>query len=246
MHVFLAALVATSSLTTVAFAADKPVMDLAPAWVKPVNPPPALAKADEAPVRILLSEQQVALEPGQQTVYCETSLKIQTPQGLAAGNISLPWRPETDVLTVHKLLIRRGDQTIDVLKSGQTFTVLRREQNLESATLNGVVTANIQPEGLQVGDTLEFAASVSSSDSTLMGHVEQIAGAWNGFPIGRAHLRMQWPTSLPARLRQTASLPALKPTKLGDTSTVELSFDNVEPIIPPKGGAAFLPHRAPC
>lgn len=235
MKVLLAALVATSALTSVAYAADKPVIGPAPAWVKPVTPPPAPVKADEAPVRILLSDQQVALEPGRQTVYSETSLKIQTPQGLAAGNISLPWRPETETLTVHKLLIRRGDQTIDVLKSGQTFTVLRREQNLESATLDGVLTANIQPEGLQVGDTLEFAASVSSSDPTLQGHVEQIAGAWNGFPIGRAHLRMQWPTSLPARLRQTASLPPLKPTKTGNTSTVELSLDNVEPIMPPKG-----------
>ncbi|MDE8650956.1 tetratricopeptide repeat protein [Novosphingobium album (ex Liu et al. 2023)] len=203
--------------------------------MKPVTPPPAPAKADEAPVRILLSDQQVALERGQQTVYSETTLKIQTPQGLAAGNISLPWRPDTDVLTVHKLLIRRGDQTIDVLKSGQTFTVLRREQNLESATLDGVLTANIQPEGLQVGDTLEIAMSVSSSDPTLRGHVEQIAGVWNGFPIGRAHLRIQWPTNLPVRVRQTASLPELKATKTGNTSTVELSLDNVEPIVPPKG-----------
>lgn len=235
MKISLAALVITSALTSAAYAADRPVMGPAPAWVKPVAPQSAPAKADEAPIRILLSDQQVALEPGRQTVYSETSLKIQTPQGLTAGNISLPWRPETDVITVHKLLIRRGDQTIDVLKSGQTFTVLRREQNLESATLDGVLTANIQPEGLQVGDTLEFAASVSSSDPTLQGHVEQIAGAWNGFQIGRAHLRMQWPTSLPVRLRQTASLPALKPTKTGDTSSVEISLDNVEPVIPPKG-----------
>ncbi|HWU02088.1 MAG TPA: tetratricopeptide repeat protein [Novosphingobium sp.] len=235
MKAFLTALVATSALTKVAYAADRPVIGPAPAWVKPVTPPAVLAKADEAPIRILLSDQQVALEPGRQTVYSETSLKIQTPQGLAAGNISLPWRPETDVLTVHKLLIRRGDQTIDVLKSGQTFTVLRREQNLESATLDGVLTANIQPEGLQVGDMLEIAASVSSSDPTLKGHVEQISGAWNSFPIGRAHLRMLWPTSLPVRLRQTVSLPALKQTKIGDTFSVELSLDNVEPIIPPKG-----------
>lgn len=235
MKVLLAALVATSALASVAHAADKPVIGPAPAWVKPVTPPAASAKGDDAPVRIVLSDQQVALEPGRQTIYSETVLKIQTPQGLAAGNISLPWRPETDVLTVHKLLIRRGDQTIDVLKSGQTFTIVRREQNLESATLDGVLTANIQPEGLQVGDILEFAASVSSSDPTLKGHVEQIAGAWNGFPIARAHLRMQWPTTLPAHVRQTASLPALKPLKTGSTSAVEVSLDNVEPINPPKG-----------
>ena len=218
-----------------AYAADKPVIGPAPAWVKPVAAPTSAATADEAPVRILLSDQQVQLERGRQTVYSETAVKIQTPQGLVAGNISLPWRPETDVLTVHKLLIRRGDQIIDVLKSGQTFTVLRREQNLESATLDGVLMANIQPEGLQVGDTLEFAMSVSSSDPTMKGHVEQMAGAWNGFPIGRAHLRVQWPTSLSARTRQTEALPALKTTKAGDLAAVELSLDNVLPIIPPEG-----------
>ena len=238
MKIVLAALVATTALTSVAHAADKPVIGPAPGWVKPLAPPTAAAKTDEAPIRILLSDQQVALESGRQTVYSETVLKIQTPQGLAAGNISLPWRPDTDTLTVHKLLIRRGDQIIDVLKSGQTFTVLRREQNLESATLDGVLTANIQPEGLQVGDILEFSMSVSSSDPTLKGHVEQMAGAWNGLPIGRAHLRMQWPTTLPARVRQTGALPALKPTKTGSTSIVEVSLDNVAPIVPPKGAPA--------
>ncbi|MEJ7777012.1 MAG: tetratricopeptide repeat protein [Sphingomicrobium sp.] len=235
MKIFLAALVTSSALTSAAYAADKPVIGPVPAWVKPVAKHADSAKPDQAPVRLLLSDQQIALEPGRQTVYSELALKIQSPQGLAAGNISLPWRPDFDVLTVHKLLIRRGDQTIDVLASGQTFTVVRREQNLESSTLDGVLTANIQPEGLQVGDTLEFAASVSSSDPTLKGHVEQIAGAWNDFPVGRAHLRMQWPTTLPLRLRQTASLPALKPMTAGSTTAVELSLDNVEPIIPPKG-----------
>ena len=114
---------------------------------------------------------------------------------------------------------------------------MRREQNLESATLDGVLTANIQPEGLQVGDTLEFAASVTSSDPTMKGHVEQAAAAWNGFPIGRAHLRMQWPTKLPARLQQTA-LPTLKPVKAGATTAVELSLDDVQPLALPKGAPA--------
>ncbi len=233
--VLFAALVATSALTSAAYAADKPVIGPAPAWVTPVPTPTAPANTDEAPVRILLSDQQVSLEPGRQTVYLETALKIQTPQGLAAGNISLPWRPETDVLTVHKLLIRRSDQIVDVLKSGQTFTVLRREQNLESATLDGVLTANIQPEGLRVGDTLEIATSLTSSDPTLKGHVEQIAGAWNGFPIQKAHLRIQWPVTLPARVRQSDALPKLILGKTGNISTAELSLTNVEPINPPKG-----------
>lgn len=214
--------------------ADKPVIGPAPAWVRPVAPT-AAAKADEAAVRVLLSDQQVALEPGRQTVYSALTLRIQTPQGLAAGNISVPWRPDTDVLSVHKLLIRRGAQAIDVLASGQTFTVVRREQNLESATLDGVLTANIQPEGLQVGDILEFASSVTSSDPVMRGHVEAIAGAWNGFPIGRAHLRLQWPAAVPVRVRATGPLAMPKPVKANGVTNVEWTIDGVEPVAPPRG-----------
>jgi tetratricopeptide (TPR) repeat protein len=225
---------ATAIVSSVAQAADKPIIAPAPAWVKPVSAP-AGSKADETPVQILLSDQQIALTPGKQTVYSAVTLKIQTPQGLAAGNISLPWRPDTDELIVHKLLIRRGSEVIDVLASGQTFTVMRRETNLESATLDGVLTANIQPEGLQVGDILEFAASVTTSDPVMQGHVEQVVGAWDGAPIGRAHLRMLWPSSVRARVRQTGGLPALKPIKAGETTMVELSLDNLFPTVAPKG-----------
>ncbi len=233
---FAAALLVLTAFTSAACAADKPVIGPAPTWVIPVTLPKTEPKPDEAAVQILLLDQQVALEPGQVTTFSEAILKIQTPQGLSAGNISFPWRPETDVLTVHKLLIKRGDQTIDVLGSGQTFTVIRREQNLETATLDGVLTANIQPEGLQVGDILQFATSVTSRDPVLQGHVEQVAAAgWNAISIGRAHMRMQWPESQAVRFRQIGALPPIKPTKTGDTASIELSLDNVTPVIRPSG-----------
>lgn len=232
------AVAVSSVLTGTLRAADKPETAPAPAWVRPLAIPADVAKADDAPIRILLSDQQISLERGKQTTYTEVAIKIQTPQGLAAGNVSFPWRPDTDTLTVHKLAIRRGDQIIDVLESGQTFTVVRREQNLENATLDGVLTANIQPEGLQVGDVVDFAVSISSSDPTMKGHAEQIAAAWNGFTVGRAHLRLQWPTSLPIRLRQVGGLPPLKPVKAGGLTSVEFALDNVQPIQPPKGAPA--------
>jgi len=221
--------------TAVAHANDKPIVGPPPSWVKAIAPSQAPGKVSEAPVHILLSDQQVQFEAGRQTLYSEVAIKIQAPQGLAVGNISFPWRPDTDILTIHKLLIRRGDEVIDVLASGQTFTVMRREQNLESATLDGILTANIQPNDLQVGDTLEFAASVSSSDPTMKGHVEQLAAMWNDIPIERARLRLQWPISMPVRLRQSTALPAIKPRKKGGVMEAELSIDNVKPVVMTKG-----------
>lgn len=239
MRQLMIALAAASGLVaTHAYASDKPAIGPAPSWVKPIGLPAEAAKPAEGALGVLLSDQQLALEPGRATVYTDLALKIQTSQGLQAGNISFAWRPETDEPTVHKLLIHRGDQTIDVLASGQTFTVVRREPNLDSATLDGVLTANIQPEGLQVGDVLEFALSIRSSDPVLKGHIQEVAGAWNGVQIRRAHMRIQWPTSLPLRFRQTTGLPDLTPVVGPGGSSIEATLDDVQPIIAPKGAPA--------
>ncbi len=227
------ALAVSTFLAGPAWAADKPLFGPAPAWVRPVAAP-VPPKPDEVPVRLLLSDQQVDLTRDRQTTYSDVALRIQTPQGLAAGNVSFAWKPDTQSLTVHKLRIRRGDQLIDVLASGQTFTVLRRESNLENAMLDGVLTATMQPEGLQVGDILEFAASMTSSDPVMRGHVEQFAGAWNGIPIGRAHLNVRWPADLPTRVRRTDALPVLKPVTKGGMTSIDLQLDDVEPVAPPR------------
>lgn len=218
-----------------AFASDKPIYAPTPVWVKPVAVPPPAAKPDEAPIRILLSDQQVAFEPGKQTSYSDVAMLIQTPQGLDVGNLSFPWNPETSDLVIHKLEIRRGDKRIDVLASGQTFTVLRRETNLESAILDGMLTASIQPDGLQVGDILQFAASIVTRDPTMKGHVEAVAAGWDMAPIARAHLRMQWPASMSVKVRQSGAVPVLKPTRSGADSVVEFSLDGLDPVPGPKG-----------
>ena len=77
------------------------------------------------------------LEKGKRTFFTESVYRINSPQGLDDGNIKLTWDPASDTVTVHRLTIRRGDQLIDVLKSGQTFTTLRRETNLDAGMLDG-------------------------------------------------------------------------------------------------------------
>lgn len=228
-------LVTASQFGFSAQAAEKPLIAPSPGWVKAVEIPTAPAKSDEGAIRILLSDQQVAFKDGATTVYAETAVQIETPQGLSAGNISFAWRPDVDTPTVHKLTIRRGDKVIDVLGSGQTFTVLRRETNLDAASLDGVLTANIQPEDLQVGDVLNFAFSISSRDPVLRGHVEAFGGTWNIVPIGKAHLRLQWPSSLPLRIRSDGALPKLQISKTADVTTAEVSLTDLQPFSGPRG-----------
>src|SRR4051794_15623096 len=90
---------------TGASAADQLKFGKAPAWVVPLAIPAADSKSPDAPAAILLSDQQIRFEPGKTTTYSEVAMKLQTPEGLAAGNISLPWNPAADTITVNKLQI---------------------------------------------------------------------------------------------------------------------------------------------
>jgi tetratricopeptide (TPR) repeat protein len=205
-----------------------------PAWVHPQAIP--AAKPTDAPVVLLLQDEQIAFDRGKVTVYREAAMKIENAQGLAAaGNLALIWQPATDTLTVNKLQIRRGDKVIDVLAGGQTFTTLRRETNLDAATLDGTLTASMQPEGLQEGDIIDLATTTERVDPVLKGHVEAAFGAWGAMPVQSAHAALNWPTDLHLNVRQTPNLPAPQRSSAKGMNMLELSGQDVEPLIPPKG-----------
>lgn len=219
------------AISTSAEAADQLKFGKAPAWVVP-QAIPANGDAPNAPVALLLSDQQVHFEAGKRTIFAEMAMKIQKPEGLSAGNISLPWDPATDTVTVNRLEIHRGTQVIDILAS-QKFTTLRRESGLEAAMLDGVLTANIQPEGLQQGDTIVLATTDEHSDPVLGNHVESNFAEWPGVPVAKAHARVEWPATIPIRVQSTGI--AAEPVNRGASRVVEISAENLQPIIAPKG-----------
>jgi tetratricopeptide (TPR) repeat protein len=218
---------------TAANAADALKFGPPPAWVVPQSIPQA--KPSDAAVAILLKDEQVAFDSGKITTYSEGAIRVQGPQGLAAGNLSLVWDPSTETITVNKLHIIRGGKVIDVLASGQTFTTLRRETNLDAAMLDGALTANIQPEGLQDGDIIDLATTTERSDPVLKGHVETTFAAWNGLPILSAHAALSWPQATKLTFRQSDGLPPARKSSHDGRSSIELAGQKLEPIIPPKG-----------
>ena len=216
-------------------AADQLKFGPLPSWVAEQTIPPASDKAKERPVALLLHDQQNLLEPGKISTFSELAFKIQKPEGLAAGNLSISWNPAFDTPTVNRLEIRRGNQVIDVLKSGQTFTTMRRESNLELAMLDGMLTANIQPEGLQEGDVIVLATTMEHVDPTLKGHVETSFAPWGEAQIGLAHARIAWPSSLDLKLQKIGDLAAPQQSANNGLKVYELTMRDVEPVISPKG-----------
>ena len=201
------AILALAPWAGAAIAADQPQYAPPPAWVKPVAIPKGDAGPTGAAIQVLLFDSQSRFGPADE-FYSESAVQILSPAGLSLLNgVSPSWKPETETLTFHRLEVRRGDQVIDLLEGGKKVTVLRREKNLELAMLDGDMTASLQPEGLQVGDVIDMAFTLTRKDPVLRGNSE----GWTALPrIGVARhvlLRAIWPDSKPIRWRATDGLP---------------------------------------
>lgn len=206
----------------------------APSWVKPTAVP-AAGTATQAAIKVLLLDHQVELTPRTVTHYVESVVSIQTPQGLSTmGTITLLWNPDTDVLTVHRIHILRGQKVIDVLGSGQTFTIARRETNLDYASLDDTLTAILQPADLQVGDTLDVAYTLERTDPILAGASADEVEISPELPISELHISAHWPPTYPVKWQATDGLTGVRQTHNGDTSGVELTMSDVQPVLEPK------------
>jgi len=206
-----------------------------PEWVAQAPAPAAESIPEpDLPVAILSLDTQIRSQGGRQSVYNASKIKFLTSQGLAAGNLAFAWRPETDDLTIHRVVIHRDGKAIDVLGQGQTFSVLRREQNLEQAMLDGTLTANLFPEGLQVGDVLEFATTLSSLNPVTRSHAESVIGPLN-FAAGRIDVTLSWPDGTAMQLDRSEDLPEWKRSRRGGFEFAELHLRDIRPILLPRG-----------
>jgi len=225
-------------------AADKPLFGPPEAWVKSAPAYKSAQPTDAAAVKLLLQDQQFNFSAAADSNFQETRMLIQNAQGLGAvGTLVIPWNPETDTVTIHSLRIYRGDQVIDVLAK-QSFTVVRRETNLEMAMLDGWLTAVIQPEDLRVGDVLELAFTITGKDPVMKGKSETIASGLSGAAVGHLLLRGVWEQPKSLRWRATEGLDGVKLDRTGATSVVEFDADDVQPLHPPDGAPSrFYNYR---
>jgi len=219
-----------------AAAAQRPEVGPPAAWVRPVVGPLAETAPTQAAIKILLQDEQLNFAPAADEAYYEKILRIQTPQGLDdLGTISLPWDPDTETLRVHKFEIRRGARVIDLLGDGRAFTILRRENNLEGAALDGVLTAAIEPAGLQVGDVIDLAYTYRQADPALGGHAERIAGGWTNAPIDHLRFRAHWTGQTPLQWRANDAVAGLKEVRGAEGTDLLLTLDGIEPLVQPNG-----------
>lgn len=204
VRLFLCSSLAALAVALPAWAGDQPLFSPPAAWVDvaPVPPPPADEGAPA--IQVLLDDHQSRLDPAGDAYYARRVVKILKPEGLASvKSMSVIWSPDTETMTFHTLSIIRGGQTIDLLADRKAMLVLRRETNLEQASLDGRITASRQIDGLQTGDILDFSYTRGRNDPVLQGHsfdAEQLA-----FPgvAGRYRTVVSWPKGEPVIWKTT-------------------------------------------
>jgi len=204
-----------------------------PDWVRPMELAEVLASATGV-VFVRKQDMQIHLDAAGQSTFVSQRLKLLNSQALQFGNVALAWNPAIGRPTVHAVRVHRDGTVIDVLDN-TGFEVLRRENQLEQAQLDGTLTAVLRVPDLRVGDELEVSYTVPSHDPTLGAHSFGLLAVDQSPPSGRYRIGLNWAAEqepavrMPEQLAGSASRTA---------NAIEIRLDDPKSLTPPKGAPA--------
>jgi hypothetical protein len=203
-------------------------------WINASPLPSAAPDPTDAPLRVVYFDNQVRLGDAGMEAYLGWRMKVLKPEGLAIGNITLDWLPDSGEAIVHRLTIWRGGKAIDVLASTK-FHVLQREEKLEQSMLSGQLTATLQVPGLQIGDEVEFAFTTVNRRPAFGDRFSEVAQLpVLGVP-GAFRFRASWPDSRQTSWKATADLPPAAPTVANGFKEIVYEMRDPAGVVPITG-----------
>ncbi|WP_265562093.1 DUF3857 domain-containing protein [Sphingomicrobium arenosum] len=226
-------------------AREAPQFEVAPDWVVARDVAEPVDQNQPDSVQLLLDDEQVRYFDDYRHRYLRRAFRIGNSDGLSAATLTMEWDPETEELLVHKVIQTRADgTTVDLLEDGQDFTLMRRERELEKATLNGRLTALLQPEGVEVGDTIEYEISIVSRHDVHGGHASDLYGFRDAGVHGRRHLRLTVPADRDVAIKAWPHSPDYDRRRDGDTTVFEWSYGELDDLTPPEWASnRYTTHR---
>lgn len=137
--------------------------------------------------------------------------------------------PSRQTVEVHAIRIIRDGKVVDALE-GQSFQTLRREQNLDSSMLDGVLTAILQPRDVRVGDVLETAFTVHDTGGVLAPHQETLYAASAGWTVDRYRVRASWPADRAMRASFSEPWADVAARRGSDGHEIEIDERGLAPL----------------
>ncbi len=212
---------------------DKVQRGPVPAWVTPSELMPVPDGASGL-MFVRRHDTLVHLDGQGQAQYLGFRIKLLHQNALQLGNLSIAWNPSSGPPMVHTIRVYRDGKATDVLERA-SFEILRREDQLEESSINGILTAVMRVDDLRVGDELEVGLTVRSSDPTLGANDAGLMVLAPDPAPGRFRLGLSWDDKQEPRLKLTPDMAAV--AKRG-AREVTLQFDNPPMLVPPKDAPA--------
>jgi tetratricopeptide (TPR) repeat protein len=211
-----------------------------PAWVTPVEAGPV--RPDAGGISLRLLDMQTRIDDTGVHQFGHQIIKVTSPAALqAAGNLAVAWQPAFGSATIHRVQIHRDGAVIDIVNDGKSFNIIRRETGLESARLDGQLTAVMQVPDLRVGDEIEFSFTIDSQNPVLAGHAESQMLIDGGVTYDRLHIAYSWPKTKPMTLRVGDALPAgVRSEAGGFVSFVTDRSAFTAPVVPARAPLRYL------
>ncbi|MGA9581445.1 MAG: DUF3857 domain-containing protein [Allosphingosinicella sp.] len=237
MRRFIAFIAAIMVWAAPAPAAEQPTVAPAASWIEPVPIPAADPALKDRPVQMLLINGQSRYgKDGVRDYFFEYATLVQTPQGLSGTvNLEFPWQPGLSELLIHKVQIIRAGKVIDLLPQDRIFTVLRRENNLEGAMLDGTLTAVLQPEGLTLGDIVNVSWTLRVKPMAATPGAENLLSLGNGLVVRRLSFRETWEDGVAMRWRASEAMGKPRLRRKNGISELTLELEDATGPEPPKG-----------
>jgi transglutaminase-like putative cysteine protease len=116
-----------------------------------------------------------------------------------SSQITIDFDPTVERLTLHQIRVQRGSTFVDE-KNTVEARVLQRESELESGVLTGIQTLSLLLHDTRVGDVLEYAFTLTRTDS-LQAHrfSYRMPAAW-GESVQRLRVRLLYPVDRTIRV----------------------------------------------
>jgi hypothetical protein len=204
-----------------------------PGWVTPSELMPVAENASGL-VFVRRQDTLIHLDAQGQQQYVGYRIRILHPNALQLGNLSIGWNPAAGSPVVHSIRVHRGGETTNVLERA-SFEILRREDQLEAARLDGMLTAVLRVPDLRVGDELEVDLTTRMNDPTLGPNISGLLVLAPEPPAGRFRLGLSWEEGQQPRLKLSADMEAAAERS---ERAVEFQFDNPATSTPPKDAPA--------
>ncbi|MEZ5844803.1 MAG: DUF3857 domain-containing protein [Hyphomicrobiaceae bacterium] len=198
-----------------------------PAWV--LQPEDSLPAADtKPPVVVRLADTQFRVDDTP-VVWVRRAVQVNDATMLTAtGEIAIGFVPEYQRLVLHHVAIVRGGERIE-RTAEVTPRFLQRANGYDRALYTDEITASILVSDLRVGDTIDYAYSVSGQNPVFGGKFVNLA-SWDGpSPVVRRRVIVDHPVARTIRWNFTATpkSAAVAPTITDEAGRRRLVFEQV-------------------